>query len=292
LDALVAIVGALGCRKLVGMHPSLAWLLLVACVGCGSVSGDDKKDAAVTGDSRVADSQPDSPAELGTMANPAASCVELRTAGKATGVYWLDNPAAGGAAFETFCDQDRNGGGWALVYRSVRTTGSTTQFWQINYAQRLDNKGAAMPGANFYAPTIYRVGTEYMDTITDIEDKIVIAIVATATGFDTSTMKFMSPALSVGYQNIYANQFASGWSATDYDGDVSTVNCAVDYSGVAQHYGDCFNYSLGSDADLPYLDGGVGPHVANIALNALALATEPNGGTFSRVNQIERYARW
>jgi hypothetical protein len=278
------------------MHRSLGRLLLVACVGCGSVSSDDKKDAAVTGDSRVADSQPDGPAALGTMANPAASCVELRNAGKATGVFWLENPAPGASAFQGFCDQDRNGGGWALVYRSVRMAdGSTTQFWQFPFVQRLEVKGAAAAGSNFYAGTLYRNGREYMDTITDLENKTVVAMVATTTGIDASTMKFADPMLFAGNQDLFNNQFAAGWSATDYDGDnAPPYNCSVYFTNVTQHYNYCWAYNLGVDADgvAPFLDGSVGPHVVNTALTALALALEPNGGSYSQVNAIERWARW
>lgn len=228
-------------------------------------------------------------AALGSQANPATSCVALRTAGKPTGLYYLKDPATN-AAFEGYCDQDRSGGGWALVFRSVISTGSTTEFWNIPYAQRLDGKGAAMAGANYYAPTLYRVGTEYMDTVTDLQGVTAIAIVATATGFDTSTMKFTDPALSVGNQTVFNNQFASGWSANDYDGDVSVDNCATEFSNVTQHYGDCWAYNLGADADMPYLDGGVGPHMHSPTLTALLLSNDGTG--YSRVNELARYARW
>jgi hypothetical protein len=274
------------------MTSFVRWVLVAASVGCGSVSGNEKMDAPVSNiDAKMADASPDAPAALGSMANPADSCVALRTAGKATGVYWLKNPG-GGSAFEGFCDQDRNGGGWALVYRSVLSSGSTTQFWQIPYAQRLDVKGAAMPGANFYAGTLYRSGREYMDVITDLQDKSAIALVATTTGIDTGTMKFADPAFSVGNMDLYNTAFAAGWSASDYDNDSSPDNCATFYVDVTQHYSNCWEYNLGVDADLPYLDGGVGPHVYNPRLTTLLLALEPVAGNYSRVNAIARYARW
>jgi hypothetical protein len=274
------------------MTSFVRWVLVAASVGCGSVSGNEKMDAPPGSvDSRVVDTFTPDASQRGTMADPAESCVELRLAAKPTGVYWLKNPG-GGAAFEGYCDQDRNGGGWALVYRSVRTAGSTTQFWAISYAQRLGVKGAPMPGANFYAGTLYRSGREYMDTITDLQDKTAIAFVATATGFDTGTMKFTSPALSEGNAEVYGSQFASGWASSDYDNDASPDNCATFYSDVTQHYGQCWQYNLGADAEMPYLDGGVGPHVYNVALTSLSLALESGGVDYSRVNAIERYARW
>src|ERR1043165_1439784 len=192
-------------RKMAHMLRRLG-LVAVACAGCGSVGNENKMDAPAghTDAPRTVDTLIPDGAQLGTQANPATSCVALRTAGKPTGLYFLKDPATNNA-FEGYCDQDRNGGGWALVYRSVLSSGSTTQFWQFPYAQRMDGKGAPMTGANYYAPTLYRVGTEYMDTVTDINDTTAIALVATATGFDTLTMKFTSPALSVGNQSVFDN---------------------------------------------------------------------------------------
>jgi hypothetical protein len=267
-------------------------MVLLVTAACGSV-GNEKNDApAGPKDApRQIDVMPDSPYQ-GTMGDPATSCKQLQAIGKGTGSYYLRDPG-GGAAFETICDMDRNNGGWALVYRSLfLANGTTTQFWQIPYAQRMTVKGAPLLGQNFYAPMSYRAGREYMDIISDINDKTVIAMVATTTGFDEATMKFADPMLVVGNSDVFNYQFAAGWSASDYDGDTYANNCALEFNNVSQNYGSCWVYNLGSDADAPTLDGGVGPHMGNAAATALALAVQSGGGAYTRVHLIERYARW
>jgi hypothetical protein len=270
------------------MVRSLGLVALASLVGCGSPA-DVKVDAPPI-DVPVDVLLIDAPA-LGSQMNPALSCVALRTAGKPSGVYYLQDPVTA-AAFETYCDQDRGGGGWALVYRSVlEMDGTTTAFWQIPYAMRMTQKGMAMPGANFYAPTLYREGREYMDVITDLQGTSAVALNATVTGFNATTMRFTGPVKKSGDQSAFDNQFAGGWSANDYDGDLAdTVNCSGFYLGVAQHYGGCWAYNLGADADTPYDDGGVGPHAQAGILTGLQLSTD--GTIYSRVNEIARWARW
>lgn len=89
------------------------------------------------------------------------------------------------------------------------------------------------------------------------------SLLATATSFDSNPasagfMKFSGATMVSGDTNIFNAQFASGFSAPDFDNDTHTANCAIDYSGVSQHYSVCWSYNLGSDADTPYYDGGVG----------------------------------
>jgi len=66
----------------------------------------------------------------------------------------------------------------------------------------------------------------------------------------------------------------------------------VIYGNIAQHYGTCWYYNLGGDADSPFDDGGVGPHVNNSILTPLGLALQPGGGQYSQVHRIARYTRW
>ena len=115
-------------------------------------------DSATGSDASGIDAATPDAAALGSQANPAASCVVLRDMGASSGVYWLKD--TNGSTFETYCDQQRNGGGWALVYRSVLTTGQTTAFFQLTYAQRMDNKGDPQPGQNFYAGSVYHLGRD------------------------------------------------------------------------------------------------------------------------------------
>jgi hypothetical protein len=180
-----------------------------------------------------------------------------------------------------------------MLFNSVRTAGETTAFWQIPYAARLDRKGTRSAADNFYDGTLYLIGTSYMDVLVDLQGMLTVAAVMSATGIDPATMRFTQPALTVGNADVYQNQFASGWSSPDFDGDPSaTINCATSFSNVTQHYSSCWSYNLGSDADDPVLDGGVGPHANNTLLTTLGLALQPGGGTYSQVSRIARFVRW
>jgi hypothetical protein len=117
----------------------------------------------------------------------------------------------------------------------------------------------------------------------------------TAKGIDTVTMRFTSPEWDriSGLERVYERHFAAGWSSQDHDGDDNPDgNCARTYAGVTQHYKACWYYNLGADADPPDDDGGVGPHVEKLVLSDMHLAPQPNGGGYSQVNRIARFARW
>lgn len=231
---------------------------------------------------------------LGTRELPAASCAELRDDGAPSGVAWLRHPDGVSPAFPVYCDQEIDGGGWAMLYNSVlRADGTTTAFWQFEYASRLGRMGTAAADENYYHGALYLIATEYIDVITDLAGTSAIAARVSATGFDQASMALVAPALVEGNADVFAAHFAAGWSAKNRDGDgYPDGNCASLFSDVAQHYSACWNYNLGSDADTPVLDGGVGPHVNNAVLSALGLGLQPDGGAYSRVSRIARFARW
>lgn len=265
-----------------------AWLVVLGA-GCGSVSTASGQPDAPPADDR-------SPA-LGTMANPAGTCAELHVAGQPAAVYWVRDPAGIGPAFEVYCEQEINGGGWAMVENSVRRDdGTTTAFWQFKYPDRLMRFGTAAPDQNYYDGSLYLIGTEYMDVFVDLQGKTAVAAVMTATGFTAASMQFTNPVLTVGNVQVFNGQFATGWSSQDFDNDTADSNCATLFSNVSQHYNNCWAYNLGSDADKAAdgstLDGGVGPHVLNAVLTALSLSLQPDGGGYSQVQRIARFTRW
>lgn len=247
----------------------------------------------VVDDARAADGSVD--AALGTEAAPALSCRQVREVlGPVSGVYWLREDVAQ-PTFQAYCEQGVEGGGWAVVYNSVlRIDGATTAFWNISYADRLATKGAPSVTDNYYAGSMYQRGTSFLDVITDLDGKDAVAMRAESPlGIDPQTMVFRSPELVSGSSSVFQNQFAQGWSSPDHDGDrYAPYNCAAFYSNVTQHYGACWAYNLGSDADAPFLDGGVGPHVHMATLVELGLQPAADPGGYSRVKRITRYVRW
>jgi hypothetical protein len=230
----------------------------------------------------------------GTRGTPAKTCNELRLAGFPSGVYWLSPPSGVGSPFEVYCEQTINGGGWVMVENSVlKTDGTTLPFWQYKYADRLKRLGTPAANQNFYDGSLYVYGKEYMDIIVDLQNKLAIGVTLTVAGFNVTTMQFMSPTNVVGDPDVFKSGYNSGWASSDYDNDAAaTASCSRLYSDVAQHYDDCWAYSLGSDGDDPKADGGVGPHVNNNVLARLMLSPQTSGGVYSRVNRIARFTRW
>lgn len=276
-----------------GLREVVVWSALAAAAGCarfGAGSGDEDRPL---GDAAAAPG-PDAQAALGSPGNPAADCAELRDAGSPSGTAWVVHPDGLSPPIPVYCEQELNGGGWAMLYNSVqREDGTTTAFWQLDYAARLGRTGTPTPDDNYYDGALYLIGTEYFDAFTDQAGATAIAAQVSASGFDQASMAFIAPTLVSGNQDVFNAHFAAGWSARDHDGDVyDPDNCAALFSQVAQHYSACWNYNLGSDADLPYLDGGVGPHVANSILAALGLGAQADGGSYSRVQRIARFVRW
>ena len=190
---------------------------------------------------------------------------------------------------------------WAMVFNSVRRDdGSTTAFWKIPYAQRASTKGTAAPDQNYYQGSLYPLGRQYMDVIIDLPGTVKIVAVVDTTGIDPTTMKFQGVSARDGsHDGIVGTHFEGGWSSFDKDFDQTMPrpedNCAVLYESVTQHYGNCWAYNLGSDADEPHLDGGVGPHVNNMTLTELGLAQQAPAqaaGRYSQVRRIARFTRW
>jgi len=264
-------------------------------------------DAVATGDAGP-DGGPDAmPAALGTRDNPARDCGQLLASALPSAVYWVHGPDSAAPAFQVYCEQQLNGGGWALLENSVRRTdGTTTTFWQFSYDQRLARIGVASPDENYYDGSLYTIGTSYMDVFVDLRGGLAVAATMTASGIDTDAMRFTDPAFvgpegtggTGGLLRVYQQQFAAGWSSKDHDGDLYTGplgggNCATYYSNVAQHYGTCWYYNLGSDAGEsgPPWDF-AGPHVENGVLGDLGLALEADGGPYSQVQRIARFTRW
>ncbi|WP_437594323.1 hypothetical protein [Sorangium sp. So ce1000] len=87
-------------------------------------------------------------------------------------------------------------------------------------------KGEPSLGANVYAGWLYLHGTEYRDEAEDPAGKVVQLLRARTTGIVPQTRRFKPPELVSGDSEIYAAQFAAGWSSSDFHGDTATSNCS------------------------------------------------------------------
>lgn len=230
-----------------------------------------------------------------TKATAQTSCQNLLNAGQtASGRYWIDLTGGDPSdATRIYCDMDHAGGGWAVLYNSVGTVnGSTTAFWQIPYVLRMTAKGTSSIGENYYNPAYYLTGTQYAEIFEDLNRKTVVAFVASVTGFNPTTMRFINPTLISGNSGNYGCQFASGWSAVDYDGDSDgSSNCSAYYCNVTQHYCACWNSNIGCDADNSggtLMDNGWGPHLGS----AEDWGLYDDGSAYDRLRRITRLVKW
>lgn len=270
-------------RSVIGVLCLSSTLPAMAAGGCGDVR--PAMDGAA-------------PGMLGTRENPARTCAELQVAGMPSAAYWVRHPSGVDPDFQVYCEQQFNGGGWAMLENSVRREdGTTTAFWQFGYDDRLKPLGTPSADENYYDGSLYLIGRQYMDVFTDLLDTTRLAALMTATGINPTTMKFTDPRWVGGIFEVYSSQFAAGWSARDHDEDEDmNRNCASDFGEVAQHYGACWIYNLGADreddANGSRFDGGVGPHVENAFLVDLRLSLQPDGGFYSQVKRIARFTRW
>jgi len=184
-----------------------------------------------------------------------------------------------------------------MVYNSVANeegpkaqgNANTLAFWQIPYKDRFKVKGVADLRLNYYNPTLYKKGpATYIDVVEGLEGKVAMLMKASAEGIDPKTMKMINPKFLAGKKTEYYHQFANGWSSDDYDGDTSAnVNCATAYAKVTQHYGGCWRYNLGADADSPVQDSHWGPHLYRYTAQSLNLKID--GSDHTRVRRITRY---
>lgn len=247
------------------------------------------------------------------------SCKKALDAGfDASGIFKIDpdTPAQPEPEMDVYCDQEHMGGGWALLYTSYgKADGTTTDFWNIFYEERLTVVGVEGPTltGNYYAGNLYKFGTEYRDDLEDGDGHVAYGVIhAKATSIDQTTMHFngalkLADNLSA---DLFNSQFASGWGAPghDYDGE-EFVDCSATWANVTQHYGGCWYYSLGADLaktgpQMDHRDSGWGPHISNKTLTDinteltaqskqnLHFVGDPNPALSTRLQRISRFAKW
>ncbi|MEY3903395.1 MAG: hypothetical protein RL189_2701 [Pseudomonadota bacterium] len=189
-----------------------------------------------------------------------------------------------------------------IVYKSVGNGKGKTaplsenprKFFQIAYADRFKDKGDCKQG-NCYNPSRYlsHPGKKMLitDTVTNPDGREVVLFTATVGGINKETMSFIDPSFKTGNKFIYEQQLAMGWSSADYDADSHSGNCAAAYGKITQHYGSCWNYNLGADAEGDLLDGDWGPHFYKPALPVGAKGMDGDASSYVRVKAITRYIK-
>jgi hypothetical protein len=190
----------------------------------------------------------------------------------------------------------------AIVFKSIGNAKGTSasdlenprKFFQIPYANRLKDKGDCKLG-NCYNPSLYLSypGKKMLitDTLTNPDGSEVVLFTATVGGINKETMSFIDPSFKTGNKEIYNHQLAAGWSSSDYDADSYSANCSATYAQITQHYGSCWYYSIGSDAEGDHIDGDWGPHFYKPQLPAGAKGMDGDTSTYVRVKGITRYIK-
>jgi len=189
-----------------------------------------------------------------------------------------------------------------MLFRSVANSKGTSaldhenprKFFTISYKDRFKDKGDCKVG-NCYNPSLYLSypGKKLLitDTMTNADGSESVLFSATVGGINKETMSFTNPTYKSGNQSIYQNQLAMGWASTDYDSDTWSQNCATHYSGITQHYGACWVYNLGSDADGDLADSDWGPHIHKDHLPSGASAVSGDTSAYVRIKAITRYIK-
>ncbi|WP_438030701.1 fibrinogen-like YCDxxxxGGGW domain-containing protein [Sorangium sp. So ce233] len=282
---------------------SATWVWATACLltcGCTALAGLDEPYHLATGSG--GDNLGGGGAGGGAPGcdvEASAGCVYDRCGavpeGAPAGVYTLDPDGTGPSGpLQVYCGEPADGGRWALVYNSVGELGGPTlAFWKILYADRLSPKGEPSLDNNHYQPGLYIAGREYRDEIEDIPGTVVEVLRADAEGIDPETMQLLTPIRLAGDDNLFNWQFGTGWASADFDRDTKgDGNCASAFAGVAQHYGNCFVYSLGADGDedVSVTDDDWGPHLETVVATSYGLSDD--GSLYTRVKRISRWTRW
>ncbi|HYX38323.1 MAG TPA: hypothetical protein VE954_34915 [Oligoflexus sp.] len=206
-------------------------------------------------------------------------------------------------ALENQLKEDVCGTYGQVVFNSVanlkgtQATGdqNTRTFWNIPYVERFKTKGQLTRNLskNYYNGDLYRKGPAvYTDVFEDLSGKIITILRAQADGIDERTMHFINPKLIGGNELSYTHQFASGWSSSDQDFDShGTLNCATSYGNVTQHYGTCWIYNLGVDAEGSNLDEDWGPHINSDVLAPAGSGVQTDKTLYTRVSRVTRCAK-
>jgi hypothetical protein len=224
-----------------------------------------------------------------TVCSYPESCLQLRTQTSQRATLGVRLGEGRVQPVETYCSFDLPDGPWALVYNSVRKQNGSGSFWAIPYAARLDSKGTPDFNENFYAGSLYASGRIYAEYVSyAMQTKLMFS--AKPATFNPETMRFGGSSQLSGLGDLYLMHFASGWSAPDYDGDLDAMRqCALEFQ-TTQHYGACWAYNLGSDANGGL---GAGPTIYTRYLVELKLAPSVTSNPeFTSVDRITRFAKW
>lgn len=191
-----------------------------------------------------------------TAADAATSCLAIHEAHPAldSGVYWLDVDGGGSApTFRTWCDMDRDGGGWTLVMQNnggvatssfpnlAASTSAVTTWGSLEGAQSgfdilvglsmwssLGTEGRYEVGSSAGSrskaarfPSFQVTGSTYVLTISGYEQLA-----------------------GSGSPGIYAHHNGYGWTTYDADRDTSSGNCSHSYNNAPWWYESCWSGNI------------------------------------------------
>lgn len=165
-------------------------------------------------------------AGVGTENNPATSGMEIMSLGLPTGVYWIQ--PSGGAKYQMYVDNDRNGGGWVLCARV------TTASCQAHMTQGSVGLGGTIGPRKTDSSTV-KMDDAWMNSLRSSSQYTgSTAYWMEATGFGKNV--FIDSSATVDLLNSASNQNARTRITTTYEGGISDRDPNTGTRGFGDHH--------------------------------------------------------
>jgi hypothetical protein len=209
-----------------------------------------------------------------TKESPGRSCADIKKGGGNTnGLYWI-NPDNKGEAFQVYCEQETDGGGWMLMQHTRWGRGSNPCGLSSNYRQHInawvekgigniaawhstksplnDNKCYFMPFKNWRRITGTQDSGGVISEMSLVSergfgqkitmDNFYLSSGSKPWGLRMSNYQEIKAKMCNNQDNCFANQNI-GFSSYANDADIYGTHCARNYNNQAWWYANCYHHN-------------------------------------------------